>query len=476
MGYIILGSMGVFLLIFLIRAAMFTPEELPEREVAPVDVNRDKIMQDMVEMIRCKTISGSNWEAVDFSEFEKFYGVLETCYPLIHEKCKMEKIGRTGLLYFLEGKSHDKPVVCMAHYDVVPVEESGWDKPAFDGILEDGVIWGRGTLDTKGTMCGVMEALEHLLASGYVPARDLYLSFSGDEEVGGESCPAIVSYLEERGIKPAFVLDEGGAVVEDVFPGVRGESAMIGICEKGYMDVELSMESNGGHASTPPEHSIVGELSKAVVAIEKHPFKGKRAKAVDEMFDELGRHAGFGMKIIFANMWLFHPILSMVSPKLGGEINALMRTTCATTCMEGSKAYNVLPPKAKVGLNLRLMQGDTVESVLAYLKRVVKNDRITIKTVLGHNPSKTSDTACEEWTYLKQMIHATWPSAIISPYIMLACTDSRHYCRISEHVYRFSPMKLSKEERAMMHGNNERISVDALVQTVEFYVRLLREM
>ncbi len=476
MGYVILGIIIAFIVVLLVRAVMFQPTSIPKKEFAQVNVDRDKIVHDMVEMIRCKTVSNRDDALMDFGEFEKYHQVLRGCFPLIHQKCKLEKIGKTGLLYFLEGKSHEKPMVCMAHYDVVPVEESGWEKPAFEGIVEDNVIWGRGTLDTKGTMCGIMEALEHLLQTDFVPSRDLYLSFSGDEEISGESCPAIVSYFEENGIKPGMVLDEGGAVVENVFPGVKGECAMIGICEKGYMDVELIMDSNGGHASTPPVHTIVGELSKAVVAIEKHPFKGRRAKAVDEMFDELGRHASFGMRILFANMWLFRPILSMVATKLGGEINALMRTTCAVTCMEGSKAYNVLPPKATVGMNLRLMQGDTVESVVAYLKKVINNDKISVETVQGHNPSPTSDTTCREWTYLKQVVHATWPEAIVSPYIMLACSDSRHYNRISDHVYRFSAMKLSKEERAMIHANNERIPVDTLVQTVEFYVRLLKEM
>lgn len=476
MGYIVLGIVVIFLAILLVRAANFKPTPIPEKEFAPVNTDRDKIVRDMVDMIKCKTVSHREEALTDFSEFEKYHGVLEVCFPLIHRKCKLEKIGKTGLLYFLEGKKHDKPVVCMAHYDVVPVQESGWDKPAFEGIIENGEIWGRGTLDTKGTMCGIMEALEHLLESDYVPKQDLYLSFSGDEEPGGNSCPAIVSYLEKRGIKPAFVLDEGGAVVENAFPGVKGESAMIGICEKGYMDVELSMESNGGHASTPPLRSTLGELSKAVIAIEKHPFKGRKAKAVEAMFDELGRHAGFGMRIVFANMWLFWPVLNVVLAKFGGEINALMRTTCAITRAEGSQAYNVIPSKATVGMNLRLMQGDTVETALSYLKKVVNNDRITIRQVSGNNPSITSDIDCEEWTLLKQVIHGTWPEAIVSPYIMLARSDSRHYNKITDRVYRFSAMKLSKEERGMIHGNNERIPIDTLIKTVEFYVRLLREM
>ena len=187
----------------------------------------------------------------------------------------------------------------------------------------------------------------------------------------GDGIPTACAWFRDQGITFEVVLDEGGAVVEDVFPGVKGESAMIGICEKGYMDVELSMNSNGGHASTPPEHTIVGELARAVTTIEKHPFRGRKSKSVEMLFDELGRYADFGMKIIFSNMWLFRPFISIISPKLGGEINALMRTTCAVTCMEGSKAYNVLPPKAVIGMKLRLMQGDTVESALAYLKKIV---------------------------------------------------------------------------------------------------------
>lgn len=472
--WILLAVFAAFVAVLLVRTIRFVPKpEAPAAET-PAEVDGDKAVADLAAMIRCKTVSYFDEDLIDEAEFEKFRVLLRELYPKVHETCTLERIGRSGLLYTLKGKSSEKPAVFMAHYDVVPVNEELWEKPAFEGIIEDGVLWGRGTLDTKSTLCGVLEAAETLLCEGFEPNNDMYFAFAGDEEVAGDSQPQIVEVLRSRGIVPAMVVDEGGAVVENVFPGVTQPCALIGIGEKGMMNMQLTYAGGGGHASAPKPHTPVGVLAQAVVRMEAHPYPSRLTKPVAEMFDTLGRRSTFLYRMIFANLWCFRPVLDALCKKSGGELNAMMRTTCAFTQMQGSSATNVIPPKATVGANLRLIGGDTTKTVLEYAKKVIDNPEIQLEQVFGMNPSKFSETEGYGWETLKKAIAETWPEAVVSPYLMVACSDSRHYCAISDYVYRFSAMALSSEERSWIHGNNERIPLDKIVKTVQFYVRLLR--
>ncbi|MBP3656022.1 MAG: M20 family peptidase [Clostridia bacterium] len=470
---VLLLALAAFAAVIIVRTLRFVPA--PQEPVSPIpaEPDRERIVRNMQDMIRCRTVSGRDWSKVDEPEFEKFRALLKERYPNVHRAFTLERVGRTGLLYHMAGRSAAKPSVLMAHYDVVPVNEEGWTKPPFDAVIEDGCIWGRGTLDTKGTLLGVLEALEALLSDGFVPENDLYLSFSGEEEVDGASCPQIVERLRELGVTPALVVDEGGAVVSKVFPGVSAPCAVVGVAEKGFANFRFSLNTPGGHASTPPVKTALGQLSRAVVNIEKHPFAGRLTPPAAGLFDTLGRHSSFLYRMIFANLWCFRPVLNLYCRLSGGELNALMRTTVAVTRFEGSDAYNVLPPSASFGVNLRLLGGETVESAKAYLTSVIRNPEITCEVISGMNPSISSPAQGEGWDKLCAAIRRTWPEAIVSPYLMMACSDSRHYCSITDKVYRFTPMFLSKEERAMIHGNDERVPIDTLVKTVQFYIRLI---
>lgn len=472
--YTVLGLIALFLAVILIRAARFRPKAQQQAEAAPVPFDGDAAIDALQQLIRCKTISYYDHSMEDDAEFEKLIGLLPTLYPRVFEVCTLTRLPDRALLFCWKGKAHDAPAVMMAHYDVVPVEEANWQKPPFEGIIEDGVLWGRGALDTKVTFNGVLSAANTLIAQGFVPAQDVYFAFSGGEEVNGNGAPNIVAYFKEKGITPALVVDEGGGVVENVFPGVKRPCAVIGIAEKGMMNLTLSVASGGGHASAPPRHTPVGVLSQAVCRVENKPFPVHMTKPVAGMFDTLGRHSTFLFRVIFANLWCFGWVLRLIG-KNGGEINALMRTTVAFTQTSGSKAPNVIPPSASVTANMRLNPADTVEGAMARIRKTVKNEQIELTLGSHMEPSPISQVDCPAWDKVAHAVAATWCGCVVTPYLMMQCSDSRHYGEISDHVYRFSAMDLTKEERATIHGNNERIRLDCAKRAVEFYIRLMQQ-
>lgn len=474
-GAAILLALIILALILLIRAVRFVPEKVERDKVAPIYINNEKAVSDLAEMIKCKTVSDNDKSNEDESEFAKFEALLPELFPSVFAKCTFEKPSDRSLLFKWEGKSHEAPTVLMSHYDVVSVVEEDWDKPPFDGVIENGVLWGRGTLDTKGTLNGILQAAEALIKEGFVPKSDIYFAFAGDEEINGHGAAVIVDLFKTRGITPGIVVDEGGAVVENVFPGVTAPCALIGIAEKGMVNIEYSVKGGGGHASSPAAHTPVGRLSAACVKVENSPFDFGISKPALALFDTVGRHSTFIYRLIFSNLWLFKPVLNMITKKSGGELNALVRTTTAFTQMEGSKGMNVIPPYARMVSNHRIKEGETPESVAERITKIIDDENVNVRIISGTPPSVISDTDCEAWERIKSATSDTWQEAIVSPYLMLACSDSRHWGKISDKVYRFSAMALSKEERGTIHGNNEKIPFATITKTVEFYIRLMRK-
>lgn len=472
-GIVIAALIAVFLAVITVRTLRFTPKPQPRLSQEEVCFDRDAAVDALAQLVRCKTVSYNDHSLEDESEFQKLISLLPRLYPNVMETCEFRKLPDRALLLRWPGKNPGDPAVMMAHYDVVPVNEEAWDKPPFEAVLEDGVLWGRGTLDTKVTFNGILSAANHLIARGFRPERDVYFAFSGGEEVNGQGAPNIVAWFREQGIQPALVVDEGGAVVENVFPGVKVPCGLIGIAEKGMMNAQFRARSQGGHASAPKPHTPVGVLSAACKRVEDHPFKAHIQGPAAQMFDTLGRYSTPLYRVIFANLWCFGWLLDLMARKSGGEMNALLRTTVAFTQMQGSSARNVIPPEATMVANMRLNPSDSVASALDYLKKTVANDAVEITALESFEPSPVSETGCEAWDKVAASVAETWRGCVVAPYLMVQCSDSRHYGPISNHVYRFSAMDLTAGERSTIHGNNERIRVETVGKAVEFYIRLL---
>ena len=475
LGYLILAALALFIAVAALRTACFRPKPQPEISQEEIAFDKDAAVDALARLVRCKTVSYNDHAMEDEGEFRKLIALLPELYPEVFRVCSFQQLPDRALLFRWRGKGEGDPAVLMAHYDVVPVNEEKWEKPPFAAVIEDGVLWGRGTLDTKVTFNGVLSAANYLIVTGFQPENDVYFAFSGGEEVNGRGAVNIVNYFVEHGIHPAMVVDEGGAVVENVFPGVKQPCGLIGIAEKGMLNAQYRTVSAGGHASAPKPHTPVGVLSAACKRVEDHPFKAHIQGPASQMFDTLGRYSTLLYRVIFANMWCFGWVIDLLAKKSGGEMNALIRTTVAFTQMEGSSARNVIPPEAKMVANMRLNPSDTVSSALEYLKKTVNDPSVEITALESFDPSPVSETDCPAWDKVAAAVAGTWPGCVVSPYLMVQCSDSRHYRDLSNHVYRFSAMDLSAEERSTIHGNNERIRLDTVAKAVEFYIRLMKK-
>lgn len=431
----------------------------------------------LARLITCRTVSSRIPEDVDAAEFARFRTELAALFPAVHEQLALEEAGG-GLMFHWQGREPElDPVVLMAHYDVVPVQdESTWEHPPFAGVLADGYIHGRGALDDKGSLAAILEAVETLLAEGFVPARSVYLSFGDNEETAGDSAAQAAALLKARGVRPWLVLDEGGAVAGQAFPFVKSPVAVIGVSEKGILDVELAVDDPGGHASTPNRLGAAARLARAVVRLDRRPFPAALHPVTIEMLSRLAAGASPLPAALFARAGSLRLPLTRIFGALGGEPNALTRTTVALTQLAGSKASNVLPTRATATANVRIAPGESIASVLERMRRTVRDRKVTLRVVEGTEPSPVSSTSNAQFAALEAAIGEVFPDAIPAPYIMLGGTDSRRFTAICDAVYRFAPFRMDKAARASIHADNEKLSIAAFSEGIRFYRCLLQKL
>lgn len=466
--------LAVIFVIVAVRTVRFKPTPREPLSVEKIAIDTERVTEELAELIKCKTVSAEDRSLEDEGEFLKLEKRLTSLFPSFCRTATLEKLGPRSLLYRWRGSEEGAPTVLMAHYDVVAADESQWTVPAFEGVVKNGFLYGRGALDTKITVAAMLHATEMLIAEGYTPKNDIYFAFGGDEETSGRGAVNIVDAFEKRGIYPALVLDEGGAVVKGIFPGVKKSAALIGIAEKGMANIAYTARSAGGHASTPKRDTPVTKLARAAVRVVDHPFRFRITKPTSLMLDRVVRHSTLGYRIIFANLWLFSPILNFITRE-GGELGAIVRTTTAFTEMHGAEGMNVIPPEASLISNHRILPGETPETVRAHIERAVSDPDVKVSVINAQMPSRVSRTDVPEYQKVEKTAQEVWQNGVVSPYLMLACSDSRHWGRLSDRVYRFSPLEFVGDERASIHGNDERISLGAIEKAVEFFYRFIKK-
>lgn len=472
--YIILAILGLMISIILIRTLTFN-DKTDYNKKTEIKISDDKIVEKLGELIKIPTISYEDRSLINFTEYQNFIDKLKVLYPTVFEKCEFTQTKEYAIKFKLKGLSAEKPTVLMAHYDVVPVTE-GWENDPFLGEVVDGYLYGRGTLDTKCTLACALEALEFALKDNYVPKNDLYLCFGSNEEIFGDSQVKLVEEFKRLGIKPALVFDEGGGILQNAFPGVKADTAFLGTVEKGMMNIKLTIDTNGGHSSSPKRNGPAIRLSKALVKLDKKPMKVKITPTVKELLNVMGRNATFGIKLIFANMWLFKPLVKFLFTKLSADTNALLRTTFAFTILNGGNQSNIIPNHVEAVINVRVAPFNTPDEVLKYIEKVINDKEIKISTYNVNKMYKECDFTTNEFNIIKDTIIETYNGTVVSPFIMLGGTDGRHYNEISDCVIRFSPFKCTNEDRKGIHGLNEKIKVDNLKKCYEFYQRLLTKL
>ncbi|WP_346621101.1 M20/M25/M40 family metallo-hydrolase [Blastococcus montanus] len=458
------------------RVARFRPDDRPVPPVDLTGLDADAAAGRLAELIRIPTVSSRDRADVDEAAFERFRARLAELYPRTHDALEREQLGDGALLYRWPGTEEPDPLVLMAHYDVVPVAGQEWSRDPFSGVVEDGCVHGRGAIDDKGSMVAILEAVEALVADGFTPRRDVYLSFGNDEEIAGVGARLAVEAFTARGIRPWAVVDEGGAVVSGVFPGVPGQTAVIGLAEKGLLDVELVTTDAGGHASAPVRGGAPARLARAILRIEDDPFPARLHDVVLGMIDALGRHAPIDYRALFAHAGYLRPALAQVLSKASREANALVRTTVAITQLEGSRARNVLATRARAHANIRIALGETVESTVDRLRRVIDDPSVDLRVVSGNDPSPVSRADNEAFALISAAVRSVYPEAAVAPYVMVQASDARHFSQISDSVYRFMPFDLSTDELATLHAADERISVAALHRGAGFFRHLIRSL
>lgn len=474
---IILSVLAVFIAVTLIRALFYKPKKIDGIKIAKADIDKMQVAKHLSKAIQCKTISYDDTDKTDWAEFDKFHKFLDEAYPLVRENTVKEKISQASLIYRWKGKNPDlDPIALLSHQDVVPVAEGthrDWTHEAFSGHIDGEFIWGRGALDMKNHLICVMEAVESLIAEGYQPDRDVYLCFGHNEEVVGcknSGADAIAQTLKERGIHLDSVLDEGSALIKlDVKGIIHTYIAAVGVAEKGYADMKITLHDKGGHTSAAPKHSGMAKLANAVQDIENHQFKSHWLPFLSELLDTVGRKATYLGKTVAVNLPLLRPLLKCVLSAIP-QGASMVRTVQSVSMCEGGPAPNVLPQRPSLTVNFRPLPGDTIDDVEKHIRKSIRYKDIEVERLCEKEATSFSSTNSRAFNAIKKVNEGLHPNKMaVAPYLVMGGTDAYRYNCICENVLRYAPFNVPISLFMTTHATDERCPIDALEESVIFF-------
>ena len=464
----------ILIIVILVKTFSFKSKQMSEPQAQLLTLD-DSCVSRLQKAIRFKTISYDDARLIDTLAFADFHRFLTQAYPKVFTQLQLEKVNQYSLVLHWKGKnSLAKPIVLMAHQDVVPVEEATinkWDVAPFAGGIKNDFVYGRGTIDDKGSMMAILESVEILLNQGFVPAADVYFVFGHDEEISGfKGAKVIAQLFKDRKINPAFVLDEGGIITEYKVPGLKKTAAVVGIAEKGYQTLDLKINITGGHSSMPEKETAIDEMAKVVVKLKENPFPARLGETVQSFLAYIGPEMPFVSKMAMANQWLFTPMITSTYSNTAAG-NATIRTTTATTIFKAGIKENIIPGEAAITVNFRTQPGVTQQEVIDYVKKVIGNDRIEIKPRgEGNAPIQVANVDDATFQYIQKTISAYKKDIIVAPYLVLGATDGRYFGKVTSQVFRFAPFT----DPEGFHGVNERIKIAEYKNGISFYYQLLK--
>jgi carboxypeptidase PM20D1 len=474
--------LGLVALGALLLERTWTPSPLPApvdtMPIAPLALEAPAVLRRLAGAVRLPTVSTSD-APPPIEQLRAFHAYLAQQFPRVHNDLVLEEVGHGALLFTWKGSDATQtPIIFSAHQDTVPVDpetRARWLHDPWSGEISDGVLWGRGALDDKASLVSILEAAEQLLQQGFVPRRTIYFAFGSDEERGGQQgAKAIAQLLQQRGVHAGLVLDEGGAITRELLPGVPGEFAVVGVAEKGFATVRLTVLAAGGHSSQPSEESAIGILSRAMVKLEVNQFPARVTPAAKAMLDAVAPLLPFRRRMLVRNRWLFEPMLINELARTPAG-NALVRTTTAETTFQAGVNDNMLPSMATGTVNYRILPGESVGDVLAHVRRVVDDARVEI--ALGAErvePSVTSPVDGEGFATVSRTIRQVLPDAPVVPFLVTGATYSRHYIAVTDEQLRFVPYRLMPRNVGRIHGIDEGIEVIEYLDCVRFAFQFMR--